>query len=225
MRLAIVIPTLDEEHNLPTNLPTALDAADEVWISDGGSRDRTVEVAADLGAKVVTGPPGRGAQLNRGAGRAGGEALLFLHADTRLPATAGERVRRAVAEGAVGGGFRLRFDTRHPFMRFSAHCIDLRTRVTRCPLGDQAQFVTRETFEHLGGFREWPIFEDLDFSRRLKRRGRTVLVDEPVVTSARRYLSQGITRTLLTNWLLFALYFAGVPPERVARLYRPASEG
>lgn len=220
MRLSIVIPTLNEEHQLKRSLPPAVAAADEVWVSDGGSSDRTVPLAESLGARVVSGPTGRGAQLNRGAERAAGEVLLFLHADTRLPPGAAERVLQAMGSGAVGGGFRLRFDTGHPGMRLAAAGINLRTRLTGCPLGDQAQFVRREAFAALGGFRDWPILEDLEFSRRLKRRGRTVLIADPVVTSPRRYLRGGVVRTLATNWLIFGLYFAGLPPRRLARLYR-----
>ncbi len=221
MRLSIVIPTLNEEQPLAESLPPAVAAADEVWVSDGGSRDRTVPVAESLGARVVSGPPGRGGQLNLGAERAAGEILLFLHADTRLPPGAAEQVGRAVRSGAVGGGFRLRFDTGHPGMRLTAGVANLRTRITGCPLGDQAQFVRREVFATLGGYPDWPILEDLDFSRRLKRQGRTVLIADPVSTSPRRYLHRGIVRNLATNWLIFALYFAGMPPRRLARLYRP----
>lgn len=221
MRLSIVIPTLNEERDLARSLPSALAAADEVWVSDGGSDDRTVAVARSLGARVVSGPPERGRQLNRGAGRTRGEVLLFLHADTLLPTAAGELVRRAIRGGAVGGGFRLRFDTDHPGMRFTGRCINLRTRLTRCPLGDQAQFVHRGVFDRLDGFRPWPILEDLDFGRRLKHEGPTALIAEPVSTSPRRYLSRGIVRTLTTNWLIFGLYFAGTSPHRLARLYRP----
>ncbi len=221
MRLSIVIPTLNEEQPLAEVLPPAVAAADEVWVSDGGSTDRTAHLAESLGARVVRGSPGRGAQLNRGAERADGEILLFLHADTRLPPGAAAPMRRAIRSGAVGGGFRLRFDTRHLGMRCIARVANLRTRLTGCPLGDQAQFVHREAFAALGGYPDWPILEDLEFSRRLKRRGRTVLIGDPVSTSPRRYLRRGIVRTVATNWLIFALFFAGLPPRRLARLYRP----
>ncbi len=220
MRLSVVIPTLGEAANLPAILPPVLAIADEVWISDGGSRDDTLAVAESLGARTVSGPAGRGGQLNRGAERADGDVLLFLHADTRLPENAGQLVRRAIASGAVGGGFRLSFDTDRPFMRFTGRCINLRTRLSGCPLGDQAQFVRRETFVAMGGYRDWPILEDLDFIRRLRRLGKTTVLPAAAVTSPRRYLGRGIARTLATNWLIFALYFAGVSPHRLARLYR-----
>jgi hypothetical protein len=221
MRLSVVIPTLDEAALLPDTLPPALAIADEVWVSDGGSRDDTVAIAEALGARTVRGPAGRGAQLNRGVERTDGEVLLFLHADTRLPGDAGELVRRAVDGGAVGGGFRLSFDTSDPLLRLSCRCANLRTRLSGCPLGDQAQFVRRDTFAAMGGFRDWQALEDLDFIRRLRRMGRTTVLASATVTSPRRYLRRGIVRNLATNTLIFALYFAGVPPHRLARLYPP----
>ncbi len=224
MKLSIVIPTLDEAVHLSANLPQAMKLGDEVWISDGGSCDGTVALAESLGARTVTGPASRGGQLNRGAEKAGGDVLLFLHADTRLPEAAGEIIRQAIAEGAIGGGFRLCFDTDHSFLRFTGRCINFRTRLSGCPLGDQAQFVRRDAFTTLGGFRDWPILEDLDFIRRLRRLGKTTVLSDPIVTSPRRYLRRGIARALATNWLIFALYFAGVSPLRLARLYRPEAE-
>ena len=140
-----------------------------------------METARAHGVLVVEGPPGRGGQLRRGAEACSGEILLFLHADTRLPDDGPELVRRAIEDGAVGGGFPVRYDDDR---RFTDRLINLRTRLTGCPLGDQAQFLTREAYEALGGFRDWPILEDLDLIRRLKRRGKTVLLSKPVVTSA-----------------------------------------
>jgi rSAM/selenodomain-associated transferase 2 len=220
MRLAIVIPTLNEEAALAANLPAALALADEVWVADGGSADATVEIAGRLGARVVSGPPGRGPQLNRGARAAAGEILIFLHADSRLPGTAARLVTEAVRGGAVGGGFRVRYDDPRTLLRWGGRLIELRTRVTGCPLGDQAQFVTRRAYEALGGFRDWPILEDLDFIRRLKRHGQTVVLDAEVTTSARRVLEEGVAKSVATNWMIWGLYLLGVSPHRLARLYR-----
>lgn len=223
LRLAIVVPALNEEDTLRSNLPAALDAADEVVVSDGGSTDQTVTVARELGARVVSGPPGRGGQLNRGAAEAlaaGAGVLVFLHADTVLPPGGAAAVHAAIEQGAPGGAFLVRFDADRPMQRLGAKLINLRTHLTRLPLGDQAQWATRETFERLGGFRDWPILEDLDFALRLRRGGGMALIEAPVTTAARRFLEQGVVRTVATNWLIWLLFFLGVPPRRLARLYR-----
>lgn len=220
LRLAIIIPTLDEEAALAASLPIALESADEVVVSDGGSRDASLDIARGLGARTVTGPAGRGGQLNRGARSACAQAFLFLHADTRLPTGGVEAVRSALAAGCEWGGFLLRYDVDRPLFRFMGAWVRLRTRATGLPLGDQGQFVTSAAFGHLGGFREWPILEDLDFARRLRRRGRPRILPLAVTTSARRYLKRGPARTAATNWLIWTLFLAGVSPGRLARLYR-----
>jgi len=214
------VPTLDEEEALRRHLPPLLGVADEIVISDGGSRDGTVAVARELGVPVVSGPPGRGPQLNRGARETTAEVLLFLHADTLLPTDAINGVRGAVDDGKVGGGFLVCFDDPRPIYRFGTRMVALRTRLTRSPLGDQAQFATRQAFEQLEGFREWPLLEDLDFIRRLKRLGAVEILPQQVVTSSRRYVEGGPVRTVALNWLIWALYFAGVSPQRLSRLYK-----
>ena len=221
-RLAIVVPALDEEEALRAHLPGALAAADQVVVSDGDSGDGTREIAGALGATVVRGPAGRGAQLNRGAAACDAELLLFLHADTSLPPGAAGLVRAAVAAGYDGGAFAVRFAPGTLPYRIGGTIASARSRLTRLSLGDQAQFVTRQAFERLGGYREWPILEDLDFARRLRRHGRVTILPAAVTTSGRRFQSQGIARTLATNWVIWMLYAAGVPPSRLARLYGPA---
>jgi rSAM/selenodomain-associated transferase 2 len=218
--VAVLIPTLDEEENLRRNLPAVLAAADEVVVSDGGSRDGSCAVARGLGARVVEGPPGRGGQLNRAAAATSADALLVVHADTVLPPGGVDAVRRAVAAGARGGAFLVRFDGESWVYRLGERVVNLRTRLAKTPLGDQGQFVARATFEELGGFREWPILEDLDFVRRLKRSGPVTILPLPVTTSARRFEAAGPLRTVLRNWLIWGLYVLGVPPRRLARLYR-----
>lgn len=229
MRLAIVVPTLNEEGTLRRNLPLALAQADEVVITDGGSTDGTVEAARSFGARgarVVCGPPGRGGQLNRGAAAAmdaGADVILFLHADTILPEGAGRAVREAVRAGAPGGAFLLRFDGEGFVFRLGETMVNLRTKRAFMPLGDQAQWITREAFHELGGFREWPILEDLDLSRRMRARWgrrRLAVIEERVVTSARRFAAHGPARTVAKNWLIWLLFLLGVSPHRLAKLYR-----
>ena len=244
MRVAIVVPTLNEESTIARTLPAAqaalaalvahepLAAGSELVVADGGSRDRTVAVARALGARVVVGPAGRGGQLDRGAAATTAEILLFLHADTTLPEGALAAIRAAIAgdargkrgggpaaRPAIGGAFLVRFDHGGPLLRLGAWLINQRTRATRLPLGDQAHFVTRAAFEQLGGYRDWPILEDLDFAWRLRRHGRTVILRQRVTTGARRFVELGVARTVATNWLIWLLFVAGVSPRRLARFY------
>ncbi len=220
LRIAVIVPTLDEEAALGDNLPAALALADELIVSDGGSRDHTLEVARARGAKVVVGSPGRGPQLARGAAAAEAEVLLFLHADSRLPVTAREQILAAVAAGAVGGGFAVQFDDPRWLLRLTAWLVNHRTRRLRLPLGDQGQFATREAYTRLGGFKDWPIFEDVDFVRRLRRLGPFAVLPGPCTTSARRFEHRGTLLALARNALLWALYLLGVSPRTLARLYR-----
>ncbi len=213
------MPALDEEPSIARTLSELASQAAEVIVSDGGSRDRTVEIARSLGARVVEGSPGRGVQLNRGAAEAGSGVLLFVHADTHLPAEAMERVRQAIADGAVGGGFFVDWVSDRPLLRFGGRLTNLRTRLTRCPLGDQAQFCRADVFRELGGFADWPILEDLDFARRLKGVGPIALLEPPVRPSVRRYQNRGVVRTVVINWIIWILYLVGVSPARLARLY------
>lgn len=224
MHLSIIIPTLNERPALERQLPELLHHYGEIWISDGGSRDGGPDWARRQGAQVICGPAQRGEQMNRGAAQAKGDILLFLHADTQLPPRADQLIERAMQPEVVGGGFRMRFTEPGPLLQLTSRIINLRSRWSGCPLGDQAQFVRRCVFQDLGGYRPWPILEDLDFARRLKRRGPTVLIPQTVGTSARRYIEHGLVRQLLTNWLIFGLYFAGVSPHRLSRLYRPGRD-
>jgi rSAM/selenodomain-associated transferase 2 len=224
MRLAIVLPVLDEAKGLAPSLGDALREAsapgDEVVVVDGGSRDDTVAVARALGARVVASSPGRGQQLRAGIAATAAEAILVLHADTRLPRGAGDAVRAALASGAVGGAFTLRFDDDRGLLALVARLASWRSRLTRAPLGDQAQFFLRSAHDAVDGFRPWPILEDLDFVRRLARHGRLALLAAAITTSGRRYRERGVLRNVATNWLIWTLFWFGVSPDRLARLYR-----
>lgn len=158
--------------------------------------------------------------MNQGAGASRSDVLLFLHADSTLPPGAIDRVRTKIEEGCEGGGFLAEFDDRSPIFKLGSRLVSTRTRLTRIPLGDQGQFVTRAVFEDLGGFQDWPILEDLDFARRLKKRGAVGIIETPIVTSARRYNQNGIARTIANNWWIWFLYFLGVSPARLAQRYR-----
>jgi len=217
---SIIVPVLDDAAALAEHLPHLVATGAEIIVVDGGSTDETVTVAENLSVRTVQSEPGRGVQLNAGARAATGDPLLFVHADTTLPENALAKVEEAISRGACGGGFLLRFDSDRPIFRLGSWLINRRTRSTGVPLGDQAQFTTRAAYEALGGYPDWPILEDLDFARRLKHHGKTVLIDSPVITSPRRQEGRGILRNIVTNWVIWALFFAGVSPHRLAKLYR-----
>ncbi len=188
---------------------------------DGGSSDATRDEARRAGARVLRAPAGRATQQNAGAREARGDALLFLHADTRLPEGALVRVERVLADPGVAlGAFRLGFDRDDPGMRFLVFGADLRARIFGLPYGDQALFLRRETFDRLGGFREIPTLEDLCLVRRAKRLGRVVVAPERVRTSPRRYDRAGLLRNMLLNWRDAFLFALGVGPERLGRFRR-----
>jgi rSAM/selenodomain-associated transferase 2 len=219
--ISIVVPALDEEVQVAAALASArAPRVREVIVVDGGSRDATVRIARQRADAVLSAPRGRATQMNAGAAAAGGDVLLFLHADTRLPPGFDAAVLAALVDPAVVGG---RFDVRlvpgTPLLRLVGALINLRSRLSRIATGDQALFVRRSVFEALGGFAAIPLMEDVAFTRALKRRGRIACLREQVETSSRRWLRDGPLRTILLMWWLRLLYACGVAPERLRRRY------
>lgn len=221
--LSIVIPTLNEAANLERLLPELARTCPEaeVIVADGGSADGTADVVRRFPfARLIAAERGRARQMNAGAARAGGQVLLFLHADTRLPPGAQRVVLEAVgAPGVVGGRFDVRFDNPRPIFGLIATMMNLRSRLSRISTGDQAIFVRRLVFESLGGYPDIPLMEDVEFSRRLKRRGRVACLGLRVTTSARKWEREGVWRTICLMWTLRFLYSAGVQPGRLHRWY------
>jgi len=225
--LSIIIPTLNEENSISQTLSEVTRIAEpiEVIVVDGGSRDETARVVRAYGLRFIESERGRGAQMHTGVCAAQGPVLWFLHADTIPPPDAVNHIAEALRDpSVVGGNFGVRFDSQ----RFSAHCLawfyrQLRT-VGLC-YGDSAIFVKREAYERSGGFKSLPIFEDLDFLRRLKRTGRFVNVSARVITSGRRFEGGRFVRTLMRWIALQLLYWLGVNPSRLARLYAPVRHG
>ncbi len=217
------MPVLEEAETIATAVTAALSHCEHLIVVDGGSRDATLDLARRAGADTTAAPrKGRGLQLRTGAHlalRRGVDVLLFLHADTRLPANARDEIARAVENGAVGGGFLVDFEAAPALLRLGRPLVDLRTRQFMLPLGDQAQFATAAAYEGCGGFADLPILEDLDFIRRLRQHGPLATVEHRVTTSSRRFAERGVLRTVATNWLIWSLFAAGVKPARLARLY------
>lgn len=225
--ISVIIPTLNEERSLPGTLAClSLSTFTEIIIVDGGSTDGTLTLAHEFcartaNARVATAPRGRAHQMNEGARISQGEILVFLHADTQLPAKAGRIVEWAMAKPTtVGGRFDVRFDRSSVWGRVISSFMNRRSRLTGIATGDQALFVRRQVFEQLGGFSEIPLMEDIEFSRRLQQAGRIVALRDTVVTSFRRWDAQGPLRTILFMWTLRFLYWVGVSPHQLARVYR-----
>ena len=227
MTISVVIPTLNEERSLPQTLAClSASALTEIIIVDGGSTDGTLSLAQEFCARtanvrIITAPRGRARQMNEGAKASQGEILLFLHADTQLPAQAERIIESALGKHtAVGGRFNVRFDSASAWGRVISTFMNHRSRLTGIATGDQALFVRRHVFELLGGFSEIPLMEDIEFSSRLQQAGRTVAIRDSVITSFRRWDAEGPLRTILLMWTLRFLYWAGVSPHRLARVYR-----
>ena len=220
--ISIIIPTLNEQENIAKCLASTYSASNaERIIVDGGSRDRTVEIALACRAKVLTSPTGRARQMNAGAESAAGEFLLFLHADTLLPEGFANTVRSAMAlPDIVAGAFEFRLDMTSPGLRFIERMANWRSRRLQLPYGDQAIFTRSALFREIGGFPDMPIMEDFEFIRRLQKKGRIHTAPHPAITSARRWRRLGLWKTTLINELVVGAYYLGVSPSCIHRFAR-----
>jgi rSAM/selenodomain-associated transferase 2/rSAM/selenodomain-associated transferase 1 len=223
--ISIVIPTLNEERNLPKALQSIEGTSFcEVIVVDGGSQDRTVSIAEDWGAQIVHAEPSRGGQMNAGARKASGDILLFLHADTVLPENYSELIRQALSNPSIpGGSFALRFSPTTRPLNVKSKAIVWRTKILRKPYGDQTIFVRTSLFHLMGGYANIPLMEDVEFVNRLRRRGKLAFIPEPVITDSRRFESLGRIRATIRNKLTKMGYALGVSPERLARFYYKSS--
>ena len=217
--LSVVIPTLNAQGHVPDCLER-MKAADEILVVDGGSSDGTVALAEKAGARLVVAPKGRGAQLRAGGEAARGDWILFLHADTLL----GRGWRAAAAAHArahpdTAGCFRFRLADKSWQARAIERGAAARVKLLGLAYGDQGLLVPRSLYREVGGYRPLPLMEDVDLVRRIGRR-RLRTIDEVAITSPERWRRDGWFRRSARNLLCLGLYFARVPPERIARLYR-----
>jgi rSAM/selenodomain-associated transferase 2 len=215
-----VIPALNEAQALPRTLTRLTEAGLEALVVDGGSTDRTVETAQNLGARVLIGPPGRARQMNLGAAQARQDILFFLHADSLPPVDAPNLIRATLAvPGIAAGAFLLKFDSDDARLKAIGRLANFRSRYLGLPYGDQGLFLQRTTFESLGGFREMPLMEDVDIVRRLLKTGRVALAPSYMTTSARRWEHQGVLANTWRNQWRLIRYFLGLSPEQLTRDY------
>ncbi len=221
-RISVIIPTFNEAKVIDRALAGLSRIGGlELIVVDGGSTDGTQALAQAYG-KVVIAQPGRARQMNEGARHAVGEILLFLHADSVLSAEALAGIEEALRDpDVVGGAFRLGIDTDRWALRLLIALANWRTRITGIPYGDQGIFVRCSLFKALGGFPNQPLMEDLEFSRRLKRAGRVVILPETIRTSSRRWDHEGIGTNTFRNQMLVLFYFLGIPVDWLAHWYRP----
>ena len=217
--LSIVMPVLNEASVIATAVARALTECDACMVVDGGSRDATVSLAQEAGAQVVRSDRGRAQQMNTGARYAKSDAIVFLHADCRLPPGAGAFVREQIARGAVWGRFDVQLDSPRLALSVIGRMMNLRSRLTGIATGDQAIFVSRHAFNAQGGFASIALMEDIEFSRRMRRVARPVCLRSKVQVSARRWEQGGVIRTVVQMWWLRAAYFFGASPDWLHRQY------
>lgn len=241
VKYSIIAPVYQEQAGIRAfvdrifALPGSMQYA-ELLLVDGGPEAATLdalyqsmETAPPVWEKRVrplVSPAGRGRQMNEGAKRAKGSILLFLHADTHLPADALPAIEAALSQSDItGGAFSLSLDSTRPILRMVQTVATVRSRLTRVPFGDQAIFVRRSIFDHVGGFPEIPIMEDVAFMLRLKQGGHRIrILPQKALTSARRIEHEGLLRFACRNQLLRILFRLGVSPDTLARAYRPHGE-
>jgi len=222
---SIIIPVLHEAEIINTLLDSLRqlekDEPFEIIVVDGSSTQDTFQVISDTTVKKYACSQGRGRQMNEGATHATGDILVFLHADTFLPSTALSLMRTALEnQPYVGGAFTLKIQSQISFLRAIATYSTLRSHITRAPYGDQVIFLRKSYFDALGGYADIPLMEDVELMRRIKRKkGKILILPNPVFTSDRRWHQEGFIYTLLRDNCIIILYWFGVPAEKLARFY------
>lgn len=225
MQISVVIPTLNEASHIgPLLSQLKAQGAFELIVCDGGSCDETMSIAHSQGAITIRSRCGRAAQLSTGATNATGEALFFLHADTVLPQNALAQIVRTLTKApSASGSFCLAFAHHHPILRFYAACS--RINSTWTTYGDQGLFMTRQTYDRIGGYRDLALLEDIDIQKRARHYGHFVKLPESLITSPRRFLRDGLIKRQILNILIMCGYACGVSVPFLAKFYQPRTRG
>lgn len=224
MKLSVIVPVLNEAPVLPELFAQLSELARqqaEIIVVDGGSADGTALRAERAGFRVLRAARGRARQMNAGAAQASAQALLFLHADTLLPAGAVQLVAGALAHGnREWGRFDVRIRGRAFMLRVISVMMNLRSRLSGIATGDQALFITRRAFDQVGGFPDQPLMEDIEISRRLLALSRPACIAQCAAPSGRRWEANGVWRTIVLMWRLRWDYWRGVPVQKLAEAYK-----
>lgn len=223
LNVSVIIPTYNESTVLAETLSRLKQHHPfETIIGDGGSEDGTIEIARDYKVTVIRSEKGRAAQMNAAAEEARGDLLLFLHADSYVDPKGYQKMVDTMIQGSyIGGAFSLQIDSSLPALKRIARCANWRSRYLNLVYGDQGIFVRKKTFNELKGFSPLPICEDVDFFRRLKKRGPVILLREKAFTSPRRWLAEGVGFTTLRNIAIVSLFLIGFSPAALSRWYPP----
>jgi rSAM/selenodomain-associated transferase 2 len=222
--ISVIIPAYNEESHIRTTIDRVwkfdeMNLVKEIIIADGGSEDNTIEIAKTEGVKVISTPKGRAVQMNHGASCANQPLLYFLHADSIPPKNYSSGILKANQRGAVSGCFRLAFDHDHWFLK--AHCWFTRFNINAIRFGDQSLFVTKNVFEKAGGFREdLLMMEDQEIIHRIRKHGRFKVMNDYVITSARKYVDNGIYRMQGIFYRIWAMYYFGYSQERLLEVHK-----
>ncbi len=221
--ISIIIPVLNEARVIQQTVERLQENSGvEIIVIDGGSQDKTVALAQQTGAKVLTvASKGRAAQMNAGAAIAQGSILLFLHADTQLPLDFNYLAVHTLKQpGVIAGAFELAIAGTDKSLRWIEIMVKMRSRLLSLPYGDQAIFLNKQTFKDIGGFADLPIMEDFELVQRLKHQGKIAIAPAQVITSGRRWQKLGVWQTTLINQLVIAGYYLGIPADKLSNLYR-----
>ncbi|MGM0442429.1 MAG: TIGR04283 family arsenosugar biosynthesis glycosyltransferase [Elusimicrobiota bacterium] len=224
MNYSVVIPVINEQKRINTKINHLknMDGIEskQIIVVDGDPAGSTIGVIEDSEVVKITSSRGRAKQMNAGAKVAGGEVIIFLHADTELPPGAFKKISKELEKGYIGGAFKLKLDSENLLINLISHTANLRVDVFGIPYGDQAIFVKKSVFENAGGYPEIPLMEEVEFLRKIKREyGKLKVIKSPVLSSARRWENNGILQTTLKNHLIRFLYLLKVSPEVLANIY------
>lgn len=216
---SIIIPVYNEERNIAKLLDYLVPLQAELVVVDGGSTDKTIAVVEQYPVKIIKSAKGRARQMNKGASQANGDILIFLHADCLPEEGFLETITRAIDNDYIGGCLTHTIDSDSLIYRWIEASGNIRARISKVFYGDQCIFVRKDIFERLGAYDEVELFEDVIFSRKLKKEGLVAIFDKKVLTSSRRWKKQGLAKVTLINWIIGIAFMFGVSTERLRTLY------